>query len=100
MDSTLERLHVPSVPPAQRHAVIFATFDALPEGGAFEIVNDHDPMPLYFQFERQRSDQFAWAYLASGPQEWQVRITRTKPGASRPVTGGCGSHGGCGCSGG
>jgi uncharacterized protein (DUF2249 family) len=100
MDSTLERLYVPSLPPARRHAVIFATFDALPEGGAFDIINDHDPMPLYAQFERQRSGQFAWTWLASGPQQWQVRIARTRPGTGGAVSSGCGGHGGCGCSGG
>ena len=55
MDATVDKsIFVPSVPPPQRHALIFATFDALPVGNAFEIVNDHDPMPLYYQFERVR----------------------------------------------
>ncbi|HQU50929.1 MAG TPA: DUF2249 domain-containing protein, partial [Casimicrobiaceae bacterium] len=46
---TTQLINVPTVPPPQRHALIFATFDALPVNGAFELVNDHDPVPLYFQ---------------------------------------------------
>ncbi|HMR69413.1 MAG TPA: DUF2249 domain-containing protein, partial [Rubrivivax sp.] len=72
MDATVDKsIFVPSVPPPQRHALIFTTFDALPVGSAFEIVNDHDPMPLYYQFERTRNGQFGWKYLQSGPDQWQ-----------------------------
>lgn len=94
------RIHVPSVPPPQRHELIFATFDALQVGNAFEIVNDHDPMPLYFAFERQREGQFAWKYLESGPEQWQVRISRTRAAGAKAGSCGGGSGGGCGCSGG
>ncbi len=101
MDATIERIFVPTVPPPQRHALIFSTFDALPPGGAFEIVNDHDPMPLQAQFERTRGGQFAWQYLESGPAQWQVRISRVRAGAASGTTTGCGGGGGgCGCSGG
>ncbi len=48
-------IDVRTIAPAQRHSQIFATFDALPAGGALELVNDHDPVPLYFQFEKMRS---------------------------------------------
>ena len=87
------------VPPPQRHPLIFSTFDALAAGAAFEIVNDHDPLPLYFEFERVRGGQFAWSYLECGPARWHVRITRTQAGAAAGTPRGCGS-GGCGCSGG
>lgn len=101
MNTPLERILVPGVPPAQRHALIFSTFDSLPPGGAFEIVNDHDPMPLYFQFERVRAGQFDWHYLESGPTQWQVRIGRVQAGSTAGVPSGCGGGGGgCGCSGG
>ncbi|MFO1253200.1 MAG: DUF2249 domain-containing protein, partial [Inhella sp.] len=33
--------------PAQRHPLIFAAFDGLAVGDAFELVNDHDPVPLF-----------------------------------------------------
>lgn len=94
MDTPTERIFVPAVPPHQRHALIFATFDALPTGGAFDIVNDHDPLPLQSQFERTRNGQFAWQYLVSGPVRYQVRISRVRTGTVKDG-GGCG-----GCSGG
>ena len=69
------------VPPAPRHALIFTTFDGLPTGAAFEIVNDHDPQPLRRQFEATRPGQFEWHTLAAGPSLWQVRIARLSAGA-------------------
>jgi uncharacterized protein (DUF2249 family) len=99
---TTQLINVPTVPPPQRHALIFATFDALPVNGAFELVNDHDPVPLYFQFERTRTGQFSWKYLENGPARWHVRIGRVAAGPGGAPTGSCGSGsggGGCGCGG-
>ncbi len=100
--TAIERLFVPAVPPAQRHATIFARFDALPVGGAFEILNDHDPMPLYFQFDQLRAGQFEWEYLQRGPEQFLVRIGRTRAGTAVGAVANCGddSGSGCGCSGG
>jgi uncharacterized protein (DUF2249 family) len=101
MHSAAERIFVPGLPPSERHPLIFSTFDALPVGAAFEIVNDHDPQPLYYQFDRQRGGQFAWQTLAAGPTEWQVRISRVRAAAVASSSGSCGGGGGggCGCSG-
>lgn len=91
-------IDVRTVPPPQRHPLIFGTFDALAPGQAFEIVNDHDPLPLYFQFEKTRLGQFDWRYLEAGPAQWHVRIARVAAGVPTGVSTGCG--GGCSCSGG
>jgi uncharacterized protein (DUF2249 family) len=48
----------------------------LQPGESFRLVNDHDPKPLYYQFQAERTDQFGWEYLESGPDTWQVRISR------------------------
>ena len=88
-------IDVRTIAPAQRHSQIFATFDALPAGGALELVNDHDPVPLYFQFEKMRPGQFRWDYLQSGPALWQVRIRRVAPGEAGAVTSEC--CGSCSC---
>lgn len=69
-------IDVRRIPPPQRHPLVFGSFDALPRGAALELVNDHDPVPLHFQFERQRSGQFRWDYLLAGPELWHVRISR------------------------
>jgi len=71
-------LDIRSIPPAQRHPLIFDRFDNLPQGDGFVLVNDHDPKPLYYQFQAERTGQFDWEYLESGPVTWRVRIGRSK----------------------
>ncbi|MCC7415573.1 MAG: DUF2249 domain-containing protein [Acidobacteria bacterium] len=75
--SETRTLDVREVIPRERHPRIFSTFEGLSAGEAFVLINDHDPAPLYYQFEAERRGQFTWEYLAKGPEEWQVRITRT-----------------------
>lgn len=99
MDTASRTIDVRRVPPPRRHPLIFSTFDALSPGAYFEIVNDHDPVPLHFEFERVRAGQFSWQYLEAGPGLWQVRISRTRAGSADGAPHGCGG-GGCGCSGG
>jgi uncharacterized protein (DUF2249 family)/hemerythrin-like domain-containing protein len=65
------------LPPPQRHRLIFQTFDSLKPGGAFVLVNDHDPKPLYYQFAAEYSGRFDWTYLEQGPEAWRVRVGRT-----------------------
>lgn len=98
MTSAMVLIDVRTVPPPQRHPLIFGTFDALAPGQAFAIVNDHDPAPLRFQFEKTRPGQFDWRYLEAGPAQWQVRIARVAAGTPSGVSSACG--GGCACSGG
>ena len=95
MSVAADLIDVRTVPPPQRHPLIFGTFDALAPGEAFEIVNDHDPLPLYFQFEKTRLGQFDWRYLETGPSRWHVRIARVAAGAAGGDTSGC--CGGCAC---
>ena len=42
---------VRSIVPRERHPLIFNTFHALEPGQDFVLVNDHDPKPLYYQFQ-------------------------------------------------
>ncbi|AEB12276.1 DUF2249 domain-containing protein [Marinithermus hydrothermalis] len=69
-------LDVRKIPPPQRHPLIFETFDALEAGQAFELVNDHDPKPLYYQFQAERPGRFSWTYLEAGPTVWRARIEK------------------------
>ncbi|GAA6731424.1 MULTISPECIES: DUF2249 domain-containing protein [Thermus] len=69
-------LDVRSIPPRERHPRIFGVFDGLAPGESFVLVNDHDPKPLYYQFQAERPGAFAWEYLEAGPEVWRVRITR------------------------
>jgi uncharacterized protein (DUF2249 family) len=70
-------LDVRALPPAQRHPLIFQTFDALGDGQAFVLLNDHDPKPLYYQLTAERSGKVRWEYIAQGPLDWQVRIGKS-----------------------
>lgn len=75
--SNPQQLDVRALPPPQRHALIFETCGKLTAGDAVILVNDHDPKPLYYQFEAEYPGRFGWEYVEAGPQVWQVRITRT-----------------------
>ncbi len=74
-------LDVRVIPPREKHPAIFQTFDALAEGEWFILVNDHDPLPLRYQFQFERKGLFGWEYLEEGPTVWRVKISRTEGGA-------------------
>lgn len=40
------------------------------------FINDHDPVPLYYQFACEHGGTFRWEYLEQGPETWRVRITK------------------------
>jgi uncharacterized protein (DUF2249 family) len=70
----ITKLDVRNIVPRQRHERIFGAFHALHPGEAFELINDHDPKPLYYQLSFENQGQFTWDYLESGPEVWRVRI--------------------------
>ncbi|NLG21163.1 MAG: DUF2249 domain-containing protein [Actinomycetales bacterium] len=70
-------LDVRELIPRDRHTTIFETYTALEPETAFVLVNDHDPKPLYYQFQAEHTGQFSWEYLEEGPEVWRVRIGRT-----------------------
>jgi uncharacterized protein (DUF2249 family) len=74
--TTDAQLDVRSEPPARRHTLIFDTYHGLAADTAFELVNDHDPKPLYYQFDAEHKGEFTWDYLEQGPEVWRVRIGR------------------------
>ena len=59
-----------------KHGQIFQRWLDLAVGDFFVLVNDHDPVPLYYQFTAQFPGAFNWEYLVRGPEEFQVRITK------------------------
>ncbi len=69
-------LDVRNVVPRERHPLIFDTYASLQPGEAFVLINDHDPRPLFYQFQAEHSGQFSWDYLEQGPEVWRVRIGR------------------------
>lgn len=71
---TATRIDVRDIPARERHALIHSTFRQLGAGEAFDLLNDHDPRPLYYQFRAEMPGRFTWDYLQSGPDVWCVRI--------------------------
>ncbi len=70
-------LDVRQLVPMQRHQSIFRTWQSLANGTSFILINDHDPKPLYYQFDAEHHGEFTWDYLESGPETWRVRIGKT-----------------------
>lgn len=64
------------IPPRERHPRIFQTFESLASGEAMILVNDHDPKPLWYQFQMERPGQFTWTYQEEGPEVWRVEIRK------------------------
>ncbi len=77
-NDTIDFTHfdVREIPCREKHARIFQRWADLPVGAHFVLVNDHDPVPLYYQFAAQFPGAFNWEYLVAGPDEFQVKITR------------------------
>jgi uncharacterized protein (DUF2249 family) len=88
-----EELDVRSLPPAQRHEQIFDAYEGLERGEGFVLVNDHDPKPLYHQFNAEAGEQFHWEYRKQSPGEFRVLIGKSEGVGHTPDLGGQSGHG-------
>lgn len=70
------RFDVREIPCSIKHGLIFKRWEALRPGEHFVLVNDHDPVPLYYQFSAQFNDAVGWEYEQRGPDVFAVRITK------------------------
>ncbi|WP_226005815.1 DUF2249 domain-containing protein [Natrinema salinisoli] len=73
-------LDVRDRPPAERHERIFDSYADLEAGEGFVLVNDHDPKPLYHQFDADAGPAFRWEYLVREPGEFRVLIGKADSG--------------------
>ena len=76
--TVINTVDVRNLIPRERHPLIFKAFSDLAPGDTFLLVNDHDPKPLYYQFQAELGQPFLWEYLESGPEIWKVRIGKLK----------------------
>lgn len=74
-------LDLREIPRPQRHALVFAAFDALAVGESFTLINDHDPVPLRAQIEQMREGEMGWEYIERGPENFRIRVSRIAPAA-------------------
>ncbi len=59
-----------------RHSLVMERFSKLKEAETFFIVNDHDPLPLYFQIAMNFPGKVGWEYVDYGEDFWKIRIWR------------------------
>lgn len=92
MHKSAVSLDVSAIEPKFRHPLIFSVFENLPVGESMLLINDHDPKPLYYQFQAESQGTFSWDYVEQGPTQWQVRIGKsgTLVGGDNCCGGGCG----------
>lgn len=76
MNSFAAVVNATEYPPHLKHKVIFETFTKLKSGEAMLLVNDHDPVPLRFQFDAMHPGTFDWDYVQQGPTVFQVKIAK------------------------
>ena len=62
-----------------KHGMIIQTWLELRVGDHFILLNDHDPVPLYYQFSARWPEAFIWEHLVKGPGEFRVKISKLKP---------------------
>jgi len=62
--------------PFERHEKIFSTWNNLNDGESVKIINDHDPLPLYYLFLNEYKDKFEWKYELKGPSDWIFEIKK------------------------
>jgi len=69
---------VRSLPPGQRHDVIFMVFDEIKPGEHILVVNDHEPVHLvhYLRHERRDFDGDAYTAHERTPGVWVAVIKR------------------------
>ena len=79
------------IPCSVKHGLILKTWVELPVGEHFILLNDHDPVPLFHQFNAEWPGAFTWEHLAKRAEEVRVKITKLRDPRPRPATA-------CGCA--
>jgi len=65
-----------ALPPFERHAKIIKAWKELEKGQTMRLTNDHEPKPLYYQFQAEENGKFEWNYEKQGPKEWVFTIKK------------------------
>ncbi|HRE24290.1 MAG TPA: DUF2249 domain-containing protein, partial [Bacteroidia bacterium] len=82
-NKTTEEMDMRVYVPIERHKKLIQLFKELPVGESFIFINDHDPIPLYYEFRSIYGDVVGWDYLNKGGREWKVKVTRTEASQGR-----------------
>ena len=87
-------MDVRPIPCSVKHGLIIRNWLELAVGDHFILLNDHDPVPLFYQFSAEWPGAFTWEHLVKGPEEFRVKITKLRQVIDpRDFTpGSCGHH--------
>lgn len=85
-------MDVRPIPCSVKHGLIINQWMKTQVGDYFILLNDHDPVPLYYQFSALWPDAFKWEHLERGPDEFRVKITKLNAVAPAAETGECCGH--------
>ena len=66
-------IDVRDIEPRYRHQIIGRLFENLMPEAALQLIADHPPKPLRYQFEMRYGDRLRWTYLERA-QVWRVRL--------------------------
>ncbi|HYG33976.1 MAG TPA: DUF2249 domain-containing protein [Clostridia bacterium] len=86
-------MDVRPIPCSIKHGMILQAWYNLGLGDYFILLNDHDPVPLRYQFQAEFPGAFAWDYEARGPMEYRVRITKLAKVEPANLASPCGGSG-------
>jgi uncharacterized protein (DUF2249 family) len=67
---------VRGIPCSVKHGQILERWRNLKVSDFFVLVNDHDPIPLRYQFEAEFANAFTWEHLQKGPDVFEVKIAK------------------------
>ena len=83
-------MDVRPIPCSVKHGLIIKQWLDLAVGDYFVLLNDHDPVPLYYQFAAQWPNAYTWEHLVKGPDEFRVKITKLQTTAVPDEVSKCG----------
>jgi len=68
----MPELDVRDMPPKDRHPEIMSVFEEMESGETLQLVNDHDPKPLYYEMQAERDSFDAEGYevIQEGPERF------------------------------
>ncbi|MGB9774812.1 MAG: DUF2249 domain-containing protein [Bacteroidota bacterium] len=72
----IQTLDLRPMPPFERHEKIFQIWETLQPGETLRIINDHNPKPLYYQFDAEYKGKYEWEYEQDEQKDWIVKIKR------------------------
>lgn len=90
MEQTLQgtqELDVRTMIPMDRHTTLLRMFKELPVKHSFIFINDHDPIPLFYEMRSIHGDVVGWEYLYRGGRDWKVKVTREEASIGREFHG-------------